>query len=156
MCRVVTLNNQDFRHSKCSCPSYDKTNICKRIIGVASYFKLFAIPPEIKNLPMGEKRKRGAPKKAIKALVRIQNNNIPIVVGTQQGHTVPRLPLQDIPIQQNIENTSISVSTPVVYNKNCSVRKPLGRKKGQPCTKYPIHGIKACVAKQGDTKILET
>ncbi|RNA45138.1 hypothetical protein BpHYR1_045643 [Brachionus plicatilis] len=22
----------------------------------------------------------------------------------------------------------------------------------RPCTKYPIHGIKACVAKQGDTK----
>ncbi|RNA13876.1 hypothetical protein BpHYR1_017212 [Brachionus plicatilis] len=21
----------------------------------------------------------------------------------------------------------------------------------RPCTKYPIHGIKACVAKQGDT-----
>ncbi|RNA38350.1 hypothetical protein BpHYR1_027446 [Brachionus plicatilis] len=71
MCRVVTLNNQDFCHSKCSCPSYDKTNICKRIIGVASYFKLFAIPLEIKNLPMKEKRKRAAPKKAIKALVRI-------------------------------------------------------------------------------------
>ncbi|RNA08543.1 hypothetical protein BpHYR1_041840 [Brachionus plicatilis] len=31
-----------------------------------------------------------------------QNNNIPIVVGTQQGHTVQRLPLQDIPIQRNI------------------------------------------------------
>ncbi|RNA17268.1 hypothetical protein BpHYR1_010244 [Brachionus plicatilis] len=59
-----------------------------------------------------------------------QNNNIPIVVGTQQGHTVQRLPLQDIPIQQNIQNTSTSVSTPVVYNKNGSVRKPLGRKKG--------------------------
>ncbi|RNA13677.1 hypothetical protein BpHYR1_048048 [Brachionus plicatilis] len=69
MCRVVTLSNQDFRHSKC--PSYDKTNICKRFIGVASYFKLFAIPLEIKNLPLREKRKRGAPKKAIKALVRM-------------------------------------------------------------------------------------
>ncbi|RNA00673.1 hypothetical protein BpHYR1_030520, partial [Brachionus plicatilis] len=22
----------------------------------------------------------------------------------------------------------------------------------RPCTKYPIHGIKPCVAKQGDTK----
>ena len=48
------------------------------------------------------------------------NNNIPIVVGTQQGHTVHRLPLQDIPIQQNIQNTSTSVSTLVVYNKNGS------------------------------------
>ncbi|RNA16571.1 hypothetical protein BpHYR1_035522 [Brachionus plicatilis] len=44
--------------------------------------------------------------------------------------TFQRLPLQDIPIQQNIQNTSTSVSTPVVYNKNGSVRKPLGRKKG--------------------------
>ncbi|RNA19329.1 hypothetical protein BpHYR1_045202, partial [Brachionus plicatilis] len=31
-----------------------------------------------------------------------QNNNIPIVVGTQQSQTVQRLPLQDIPLQQNI------------------------------------------------------
>ncbi|RNA25082.1 hypothetical protein BpHYR1_004164 [Brachionus plicatilis] len=59
-----------------------------------------------------------------------KNNNIPIVVVTQQGHNVQRLPLQDIPIQQNIQNTSTSVSAPVVYNKNGSVRKPLGRKKG--------------------------
>ncbi|RNA21530.1 hypothetical protein BpHYR1_030632 [Brachionus plicatilis] len=73
MCRVVTLNNQDFRRSKCSCLSYDKKNICKHIIGVASYFKLYTIPLEIKNLPMGEKRKRGAPKKATKALVRMIN-----------------------------------------------------------------------------------
>ncbi|RNA09293.1 hypothetical protein BpHYR1_015315 [Brachionus plicatilis] len=42
-------------------------------------------------------------------------------VDTQQGHIVQRLPLQDIPIQQNIQNTSTSVSTPVVYNKNGSV-----------------------------------
>ncbi|RNA28086.1 hypothetical protein BpHYR1_019814 [Brachionus plicatilis] len=69
--KVVTLNNQDLRRSKCSCPSYDKTNICKHIIGVSSYFKLYTIPLEFKNLPMGEKRMRGAPKKAIKALVRI-------------------------------------------------------------------------------------
>ncbi|RNA07744.1 hypothetical protein BpHYR1_005526 [Brachionus plicatilis] len=73
----------------------------------------------------------------------------------------------------------IPASTPVFYNKNGSVRKPLGRKKAynpesliriffearlfylnfyykryvyvRPCTKYPTHGIKACVAKQGDT-----
>ncbi|RMZ96301.1 hypothetical protein BpHYR1_001006 [Brachionus plicatilis] len=32
------------------------------------------IPLEIKNLPMGEKRKRGAPKKATKALVGIYRN----------------------------------------------------------------------------------
>ncbi|RNA39121.1 hypothetical protein BpHYR1_043270 [Brachionus plicatilis] len=56
-----------------------------------------------------------------------QNNNIPIVVGTQQGHTVQRLPLQDRSIQQNIQNTSASVSTPVIYNKNGSVRKPYKR-----------------------------
>ncbi|RNA39333.1 hypothetical protein BpHYR1_051042 [Brachionus plicatilis] len=53
-----------------------------------------------------------------------QNNNIPIVVGTQQGHTVQSLPLQDIPIQQNIQNTSTSVRTPVVYNKNGSFKTP--------------------------------
>ncbi|RMZ95911.1 hypothetical protein BpHYR1_026499 [Brachionus plicatilis] len=57
------------------CPSYDKKNICKHIIGVASYFKLYTIPLEIKNLPMGEKRKRGAPKKATKALVRMNDRD---------------------------------------------------------------------------------
>ncbi|RMZ97268.1 hypothetical protein BpHYR1_048326 [Brachionus plicatilis] len=25
----------------------------------------------------------------------------------------------------------------------------------RPCTKYPIHGIKACVAKQGDTQYVD-
>ncbi|RNA06419.1 hypothetical protein BpHYR1_002354 [Brachionus plicatilis] len=76
MCRVVTLNNQDFRHSKCSCPSYDKTNICKRIIGVASYFKLYTIPLEIKTC-LWEKNERVVPlKKAIKALVRIARYEI--------------------------------------------------------------------------------
>ncbi|RNA00476.1 hypothetical protein BpHYR1_019038, partial [Brachionus plicatilis] len=38
-----------------------------------------------------------------------QNHNIPFFVGTHQGHTVQRLQLQDIPIQQNIQNTSTSV-----------------------------------------------
>ncbi|RNA29112.1 hypothetical protein BpHYR1_009486, partial [Brachionus plicatilis] len=76
MCRVVTPNNQDFHRSKCNCPSYDKKNNCKHTIGVASYFKLYTISLEIKNLPIGEKRKRGAPKKATKALVRIDDGNI--------------------------------------------------------------------------------
>ncbi|RNA32231.1 hypothetical protein BpHYR1_023147 [Brachionus plicatilis] len=26
----------------------------------------------------------------------------------------------------------------------------------RPCTKYPIHGIKACVAKQGDTVVIKS
>ncbi|RNA17649.1 hypothetical protein BpHYR1_028439 [Brachionus plicatilis] len=33
--------------------------------------------------------------------------------------------------------------------KNVKILKPLVYVR--PCTKYPIHGIKACVAKQGDT-----
>ncbi|RNA08727.1 hypothetical protein BpHYR1_051465 [Brachionus plicatilis] len=37
------------------------------------------------------------------------------------------------------------VSTPVVTTRMVYVR---------PCTKYPIHGIKACVAKKGDTIFL--
>ncbi|RNA04540.1 hypothetical protein BpHYR1_008082, partial [Brachionus plicatilis] len=60
--------------------------------------------------------------------IRYNNNNISIVVGTQQGQIVQRLPLKDIPIQQNIQNSSTSVSTPVVYNKNGSVRKPVRNK----------------------------
>ncbi|RNA13222.1 hypothetical protein BpHYR1_027178 [Brachionus plicatilis] len=47
-----------------------------------------------------------------------------------------------------MQDTSTSVSTPVVYNKNGSVYV-------RPCTKYPTHDIKACVAKQGDTNMLD-
>ncbi|RNA34096.1 hypothetical protein BpHYR1_009860 [Brachionus plicatilis] len=45
------------------------------------YFKLYTIPLEIKNLLMGEKRKRGAPKKATKALVKIDDGNILVKEG---------------------------------------------------------------------------
>ncbi|RNA29566.1 hypothetical protein BpHYR1_041899 [Brachionus plicatilis] len=59
-----------------------------------------------------------------------QNNNIPIVVGTQQDHTVQLLVRQ-------LFTTRMVHLKPRVYVR--------------PCTKYPTHGIKACVAKQGDT-----
>jgi hypothetical protein len=42
---------------------------CKHIVGIAIRLKHALPPPEAKNIPIGEKRKRGRPAKAKKALI---------------------------------------------------------------------------------------
>ena len=46
-----------------------KYYICKHIIGLAARYKLCSIPLEAKNIPLGQKRKRGRVAKAKKALI---------------------------------------------------------------------------------------
>jgi len=65
---MVNFNALDWKTSKCTCPFYLKSNICKHIIGIASNNKLFEIRPVAKCVPLGTKRKRGRPAKASSAL----------------------------------------------------------------------------------------
>ncbi len=58
-----------WKEGRCSCPSFFKTFLCKHIIGLAIRLKYVKPPPEAKQIPIGEKRKRGRPKKAGKALL---------------------------------------------------------------------------------------
>lgn len=53
----------------CTCPSFFKHNMCKHLIGVAIRLGLATVPPTARNLPIGQKRKRGRPQQAKKALI---------------------------------------------------------------------------------------
>jgi hypothetical protein len=46
-----------------------KSYIYKHVCGIAIIQNLFAVPPEAKNIPLGEKFKRGRPAKAKNALI---------------------------------------------------------------------------------------
>ncbi|RNA25212.1 hypothetical protein BpHYR1_026863 [Brachionus plicatilis] len=70
MYRVVTLNNQDFPAASVVVPAMTKRTFASTSSALL-VISIYTIPLEIKNLPMGEKRKRGAPKKATKGLVRM-------------------------------------------------------------------------------------
>ena len=43
--------------------------MCKHLVGVALRRKYVKAPPSAKDIPIGEKRKRGRPKKSTKALL---------------------------------------------------------------------------------------
>jgi len=66
----VIMEADDYQNAACSCPSYQKKFMCKHILGIAIGKKLYAVPPAVKDVPIGEKRKRGRPKKCSKALLR--------------------------------------------------------------------------------------
>lgn len=54
----------------CSCPIFTKKNQCKHSIGMLIKRKEVDVPEEAKNIPLGQKRKRGRPSKAKKALLK--------------------------------------------------------------------------------------
>ena len=65
----VEFNDSNWKNSVCSCPIFPKQKISKHIIGIAIICKQFSVPDEAKTVPLGEKRKRGRPGKAGKALI---------------------------------------------------------------------------------------
>ena len=67
----VTLSKDKSLRKKgsCNCPSFLKEFICKHVIGLAIRLKYCKLPPAAKDIKIGEKRKRGRPKKATKALI---------------------------------------------------------------------------------------
>jgi hypothetical protein len=62
-------SNEKWRAGKCTCPFFLKKYMCKHIIGLAIRLKSAKPPPAAKDVPIGEKRKRGRPKQAKKALI---------------------------------------------------------------------------------------
>jgi uncharacterized Zn finger protein len=66
---VVVFDEQDWKMSTCTCPIFSKSQICKHVVGIAITRKDYEVPPAAKSVPLGEKRKRGRPAKAKKALL---------------------------------------------------------------------------------------
>lgn len=54
----------------CNCPAYFKHFMCKHVVGIAIRRRLLEVPYEAKQIPIGQKRKRGRTKLAKKALIR--------------------------------------------------------------------------------------
>lgn len=66
---IVTITGDNWQEGTCTCPKYQKTFKCKHIMGVALRQKYAQAPAAAKNVPIGQKRKRGRPKKATKVLI---------------------------------------------------------------------------------------
>jgi hypothetical protein len=68
---IVVLPNGDqkWQEGKCTCPCFLKKYMCKHIIGLAIRLKLAKPPPAAKDVPIGEKRRRGRSRKSTKALL---------------------------------------------------------------------------------------
>ncbi len=52
-----------------NCPAFFKKFMCKHVVGMAIRLNYCKPPPAAKNVPTGEKRHRGRPSKAKKALL---------------------------------------------------------------------------------------
>jgi hypothetical protein len=68
---LVTLPKEKSEWMKgiCNCPSFLKRYMCKHVVGLAIRSKFCTPPIEAKNIPIGQKRRRGKPSKAKKALL---------------------------------------------------------------------------------------
>ena len=65
----MTMEGDDWRNAKCSCPIFMKKYICKHIVGMAILKNLVEVPDEAKTVPLGQKRKRGRPARVTKAIL---------------------------------------------------------------------------------------
>lgn len=59
----VFLNQQNWKLSTCTCPYFLKNYLCKHIVGLAIKSNLVVAPMEACQIPIGQKRGRGRPKK---------------------------------------------------------------------------------------------
>lgn len=66
---VVTVVMVDEVRASCTCPVYLKKYACKHSLGMLIRLRKVKVPLEVLNIPLGEKRKRGRPSKAKKALL---------------------------------------------------------------------------------------
>jgi hypothetical protein len=67
----VTLPKEKSQWMKgiCNCPSFFKKYMCKHVVGLAIRSRFCTPPVAAKNIPIGQKRRRGRPSKAKKALL---------------------------------------------------------------------------------------
>lgn len=66
---VLSAQPDDWKTGQCNCKEYLKKYICHHIVGLAIRLKYVKPPVAARNTPFGEKRKRGRPAKALKALL---------------------------------------------------------------------------------------
>lgn len=66
---MINIDCKDLNLSKCTCPYFLKHLNCKHVLGMKIRLKLVDVPTEAKLIPLGQKRKRGRPAKAKKALI---------------------------------------------------------------------------------------
>ena len=55
---------------RCNCPTFVKRGQCKHSVGMQIERGEVTVPLEAQSVPLGQKRKRGRPEKAMGALVR--------------------------------------------------------------------------------------
>jgi uncharacterized Zn finger protein len=65
----VPTDGDKWKDGKCTCPSFLKKYMCKHVIGLSIRLKYVKPPPAAKQVPIGQKRKRGRPSVATKALL---------------------------------------------------------------------------------------
>lgn len=66
---TLPINKEEWAQGKCTCPTFFKMYMCKHVIGLSIRLKYTVPPVEAKNIPLGQKRKRGRPSKAKPALI---------------------------------------------------------------------------------------
>jgi len=66
---VVRMNTKNWLDGRCTCKNYLKQYMCKHLLGLAIRLKLTTPPPAAKQIPIGQKRKRGRPSLAAMALI---------------------------------------------------------------------------------------
>lgn len=66
---VVQINSNDLAKCRCSCPSFQKLRNCKHLLGMKIRLQMVMVPAAAKTIPIGQKRKRGRPSLATKALI---------------------------------------------------------------------------------------
>lgn len=67
--RTYVQDADSWIHGSCTCPQFMKKYVCKHMVGIALRLKFVKVPLEAKALPLNQKRKRGRPSKAKKALL---------------------------------------------------------------------------------------
>ena len=69
---IVSLvsKSDTWREGTRTCSNFLKKYMCRHLIGMAIRWKLAKLPTVAKNVPINEKRRRGRPKFATKALLR--------------------------------------------------------------------------------------
>lgn len=65
----ITFDEENWRNSSCTCPYYLKNFLCKHVVGIAMRLKFCDIPTYVKNIQLGQKRKRGRPSKVKASLI---------------------------------------------------------------------------------------
>ena len=68
----IQPNVENWKLGFCSCPFYAENYKCKHLTAISATLRLegCSIPLTAKQMPLGQKKKRGAPRKSAPALIR--------------------------------------------------------------------------------------